>query len=258
MKSIRYAHQSTVVGDQLFVVGGDDELKIGVADTETVLISKNVRGQTSNIPAMLNKRKYFGMCTFAGCIFVAGGVQKKDEDLEKCEVYSFESSSWTKTSSMNTKRNNFALIYFEDKIWAIGGYSNGTTIYLDTIENYSLAENKWTTTNTKLLSKRCGHRAVVHNKKFFVIGGCNDNGLLSSVEVYSSETNQFSVISPMSQARAYFGCSLFNNNLIVFGGQIGTTEITDSVELYDIDNQVWSKGSNLPLPLTEFGYANTN
>ena len=62
----------------------------------------------------------------------------------------------------------------------------------------------------------------------------------------------------MSQARVFFGCSIFNNNLIVFGGQLNATEFTDSVEIYDIEKQVWSKGQNLPLPLSQFGYTSNN
>ena len=62
----------------------------------------------------------------------------------------------------------------------------------------------------------------------------------------------------MSQARASFGCSILNNSLIVIGGYLNKTEITDSVEVYDSQTDVWSKGPNLPLPLSRFGYASTN
>ena len=116
---------------------------------------------------------------------------------------------------MNIKICKFALIYFQDKIWVIGGRSNFTTI--DTIETNQLNENKWTTIDSKLLSKRSGHSAVVHNKKFFVIGGYYQNERISSVEVYTSATNQFSFVSAMSQAHAYFRCKMLNDSLMVFG-----------------------------------------
>ena len=68
---------------------------------------------------------------------------------------------------MNTKRSDFALIYFQDKIWAVGGFSNNT--HLDTLETYDLVENEWTTVDNKLLSKRYGYSTVVYNKQLFVI-----------------------------------------------------------------------------------------
>ena len=156
---------------------------------------------------------------------------------------------------MNTKKSAFVLIYFQKTIWAIGGFSN--TTFLDTIEAYNLAENIWITLDIKLLSKRRCHSAVVYNQKFFVVGGYYRNAL-SSVEVYSSETDQFSFVSSMSQARSFFGCNIFNNSLVVFGGCFKTSEITDSVEVYDIEKNVWSKGPNLPLPLVAFGCASNN
>ena len=62
----------------------------------------------------------------------------------------------------------------------------------------------------------------------------------------------------MNQARLYFGCSIFNNILIVFGGELNDNEVTDSAECYDIEMNVWSKGPTLPLPLAAFGYASNN
>ena len=106
---------------------------------------------------------------------------------DKCEVYSFESSKWTETLSINAKICEFALVYFQHKLWATGGFSGKTR--LNTIESCDLAQNKWTTVDTKLLSKRCGHSALVDNKKLFVIGGKNKSGILTSVDVYSEETN---------------------------------------------------------------------
>ena len=205
---------------------------------------------------MHNKRYQFGMCSFAGCIFVAGGCKQNNYVFDKCEVYSFESCEWTETSSMNTKRSSLSLIYFQDKIWAIGGLSNGITF--DTIETYDLSENKWTIIDTKLSSERCGHSAVVNNNKFFVIGGDSYNGTLSSVEVYSSETNQFSFVASMNIGRANFGCCIVNSKLYVIGGVVDTEKFigTDDVEIYDIENDVWENGPSLPLPFAGMGCSN--
>ena len=265
LKQERCGHQSTIIEDKIYLVGGNNTYfyenvicQDGLIDNKIIPISKKVTNISSTMSAMNIKRTYFGMCSFAGCIFIAGGFSNKNTSLDKCEIYSTESCEWIPASSMNTKRSRLALIYFQNKIWAMGGTTK--RIINDSIETYDLAENKWTIINVKLLKKRHGHQAVVHNKKFFVIGGLSLNEALSSVEIYSSETNQFSFVSPMSQARAFFGCSVFNNTLIVFGGQIATQpkpEVTDSVEVYDIEKQVWSIGPSLPLSLSSFGYAST-
>ena len=63
---------------------------------------------------------------------------------------------------MNTKRNSVALIHFQDKVWAMGGVSNGQRS-LNTIETYNLGDNEWTPIVTRLLQKRWGHKALVNN-----------------------------------------------------------------------------------------------
>ena len=258
MKSRRYAHQSTIIANQLYLIGGEKYVNHYLTDTETIPISIEAKIPSLTFPEMHNERRYFGMCSFAGCIFVAGGYQKELGYLDKCEVYSFESCEWTETSSMNIKRSAFSLIYFQDKIWAIGGYSGKTR--LDTIETFDLAENKWTTIDTKLLSRRASHSAVVHNKKFYVMGGVN-NGykVLSSVEVYSSETNQFSFVRPMNLRRADLRCCIVNSSVYVIGGFVHweNKKITDQVEIYDIEQDVWEKGPSLPLKLAGIGCSAT-
>ena len=216
---------------------------------------KNFKGKAMAPPRLHNKRSVFGMCSFAGCIFVAGGNYKINSKsclpFASCEVYNTESCEWTEVASMNTKRSSFPLVYFQEKVWAIGGRSNKNV--LDTIETYDVGENRWTTIDKKLLQNRYGHSAVVHNKNFYVIGGYTKNKLFSSIEVYSSETNQFTFVTPMNQARVYFGCSILNNKIYVIGGFLHKDKYTDSVEVYDTKNDAWSKGPSLPHPLAFFG-----
>ena len=78
---------------------------------------------------------------------------------------------------------------------------------------------------------------------------------MSSVEVYSAETNQFSFVHQMSLARSFFGCRIIGNNIYVLGGYLKRNHATDSVEVYDIKNDIWSSDLKLPLPLALFGHS---
>ena len=97
-----------------------------------------------------------------------------------------------------------------------------------------------------------------HNNKFFVIGGDNHNGTLSSVEVYTSKTNQFSFVSSMKIGRSYCGCCIVNSRLYVIGGFVDRENdiSTNDVQIYEIENDVWEYGPSLPLPLVRFGCSN--
>ena len=57
----------------------------------------------------------------------------------------------------------------------------------------------------------------------------------------------------MNQARGFFGCSILNNKIHVIGGYLDKNKYSDSVEVYDTENDAWSEGPSLPLPLAFFG-----
>ena len=88
----------------------------------------------------------------------------------------------------------------------------------------------------------------------FVIGGRSEGEVLCSVEIYSSETNQFTYVTPVCQARFDLGCCILSNKVFVLGERkTYSNEAIDSVEVYGIENGVWSKGPNLPHTIAAFG-----
>ena len=125
LQTERAYHQSVVVDNQLYLVGGVDQEGSLISDIEMVTRSKWM-------PEMKYGRSMFGMCSFAGFIFVAGGVNDGDfAVLDKCEVYRSDFYEWMQVASMNRKRTAFALVYFQQKIWAIGGSTELRTIFDD-------------------------------------------------------------------------------------------------------------------------------
>ena len=53
----------------------------------------------------------------------------------------------------------------------------------------------------------------------------------------------------MYLALSYFGCSDLNDKVFVFTWRLNDDLITDSVEIYYIENYVKLKGPTLPLPI---------
>ena len=258
MNTRRCNHQSIIKGDQMYLIGGYN-VSDGVESAQNEVVSLNEDLTTKTFSIMHNKRLSFGMCSVAECVFVGGGYQNFFEALDKCEIYSFETCEWTKVSSMNTKRLELTLTYFQGKIWAIGGYNklNGTEAWLDTIETFDITQNKWTTSHLKLQTKRCGHSTVAYDKKLFVIGGASERHIISSVEVYSSKTNQFSFVANMNFPRSNFGCCIVDSSLYVIGGLLNLKNSTDTVEIYDFERNEWKSGPSLPLKFCCFACSNT-
>ena len=253
MKAERAFHQSIILKNRLCLVGGLRNRKTS-STNECISINQKYLSDCFEFPPMLEKRCFFGMCSFGECFIVAGGGCDTGV-LKSCEIFTPHARQWLKISDMNTKRYYFTLTYFQQKVWAIGGCDKkfrGKSF--DTIETYDMVEDKWTIVDIRLLKKRKGHGAVAYNDKLFVIGGHNKNeGTLSSVEVYSSVTNQFSFVPAMKIPRSLFGCCLLDSKIYATGGMscVGKSGSahTGEVEIYDIKSDSWMKGPKLPLEM---------
>ena len=254
MQSERVIHQTIIFRNRLYLVGGlrNGKISAKININESIKLNKNSLNVGFGFPPMLEKRCCFGMCSFGECFIVAGEANDTNV-LKACEIFTPQAGKWLKIADMNIKRCYFTLTYFQQKVWAIGGVDTVDSKIVDTIETYNLAEDKWSIIDVKLLKKRLGHSTVAYNDKLFVIGGYNENeGTLSSVEVYSSVTNQFSFVSAMKIPRLFFGCCLVNSRIYVTGG-MSDFEIESSigeVEIYDVKYDIWMNGPKLPLAIT--------
>jgi hypothetical protein len=86
---------------------------------------------------------------------------------------------------------------------------------------------------------RTGHTATyIGSGRVLVAGGENDNGVLSSCQVYSSNDNTWRDAAPLNLARRnHAAAAMPNNQVLVFGGD-NNGFLTD-VELYDPPNNIW-------------------
>ena len=253
MKAERACHQSNILKNRLHLFGGSRNGETS-ATIESISINHGSPSECFDFTPMLEERCFFGMCSVGECFIVAGGGCDNSV-LKSCEIFTPQAGKWLKIADMNTKRFCFTLTYFQQKVWAIGGCDkkfNGKSF--DTIETYNFADDKWSIIDVKLLVNRKGHSAIAYNDSLFVIGGQNKNeGPLSSVEVYSHVTKQFSFVSAMKIPRSLFGCCLLDSNIYATGGMSSIKDsrrsFTDEVEIYDIKSDVWMKGPKLPLAI---------
>ena len=146
---------------------------------------------------------------------------------------------------IGTKRLNFAVVYYSNKIFIVGGIHEGQT--LNSIEIYDPVSKTQQVSPIKMNEARSSHKVIVYKKKLFVFGGDGKDGVLNSVEMFSPETNKFVMMAPMKIARRYFGCCRVGNLVYVVGGDIGGYEATKSVEVFNMDRNTWTDGVDLPV-----------
>jgi hypothetical protein len=106
------------------------------------------------LPAMHSRRGCTSAVYHEGYIYVFGGINYTDKVMKKCERLAlidlpeagdFSQSKWQKIADMKECRKNAsACSVTTDTIYVFGGSSNSQQA-LDTIEQYSLVSNRWST-----------------------------------------------------------------------------------------------------------------
>merc|ERR1719427_2223264 len=123
----------------------------------------------------------------------------------------------------------------------IGGRELGF-IPVNTLGSYKEPTIMSNLLRTKLIKAQEGHKAVVYKGKIFVFGGKDENGIkLNSVEMLPAYKNTFVMMAPMKVARSHFACCRVGNLVYVMGGWSDTGK-TDTVEIYNLDMDVWTEG----------------
>ena len=219
-------------------------------------------------------------------------------DDGECRLFNPINCKWSDVD-IRTKRRRFAVVYYLDKIFIIGGLDGRQA--LNSIGVYDPVSKTLVSSPIKMNEARCGHKVIAYKKKLFVFGGYDKDGRrLNSVEMFSPQTNTFVVMAPMKIARCDFACCRVGNlvyvvggsigdvfdrtksvemfspvtkkfvmmapmkiarngfaccrigNLVyVVGGSIGVCLRTNSVEIYNLDNNTWTDG--VDFPISEFG-----
>ncbi|WP_051962640.1 Kelch repeat-containing protein [Mesoaciditoga lauensis] len=150
---------------------------------------------------------------------------------------------WEKAAPMPTARSRFAAVEYEGKIYAIGGYNDGTC--LSAMEVYDPKTNKWTKA-APMPTARDWFAAVVYQGKIYAIGGENRESYLSTVEVYDPKTNKWTKGASLPIARRELCAVVYDGEIYVIGGY-NNSDLKD-VEIYNSKSNSWSKGTSISTP----------
>ena len=179
------------------------------------------------------------------------GYSTKDRKSKTIDVV----EGTTQNKRITTKRGGYALVEYQGCIWITGGFliqnDSGNGNFRKDIEVYDRDSNTSKIFPKSMIEFRYFHSVIVYKSKLFVFGGRSRNrSYLNTVEMYSPFENKFVMKAPMKIARSSFGCCRIRNLVYITGGCTGKKFIpTKSVEIYNLDNDTWSDGADLPVPL---------
>jgi hypothetical protein len=182
LSQARMGMAASVVGDKAIFAGG----MINVAgNTSNRVDIYNFTTKTWTQASLSLARAYASAVTVGNKVIIAGGVTSANNPTNRVDIYDAETNSWT-TASLSSPRSavdNGAVV--EGKAYFAGGgifTGSGFTNPSNVVDVYDPETNVWSVMN--LQTARSHHSVQGVGNYLVVAGGKNNDGLLSSAEIY--------------------------------------------------------------------------
>lgn len=179
---------------------------------------------------------------------VCGGLLYRIDGVDgKVTCYNPLENAWrARTTKFFSSCRGCAVASFHEELYLFGGMIHedndlDTEVMFQDGFKYNPLSNAW----TKVASMQTGlayHCAVVVEDLIYVIGGCNGQISLKSVETYDASTNQWRRAPDMANPRKHGAAVNAGGKIFVTGGYCDNdeTSVEPSCELFDPLVNQWS------------------
>ncbi|XP_061558938.1 kelch-like protein 13 isoform X3 [Phycodurus eques] len=204
MDAPRYQHGIAVIGNFLYVVGGQSNYDTkGKTAVDTVFRYDPRYNKWMQVACLNEKRTFFHLSALKGHLYAVGGRNAAGElggithDTFQKELMCFDpdTDKWTQKAPMTTVRGLHCMCTVGDRLYVIGGnHFRGTSDYDDVLscEYYSPALDLWTPIAAMLRGQSDVGVAVFENK-IYVVGGYswNNRCMVEIVQKYDPEKDEW-------------------------------------------------------------------
>ena len=151
-------------------------------------------------------------------LYVTGGVDSENT-LSSTLAYNPSIHQWTEKAPMPTAREHLTSAVVEDKLYVIGGRTNGMAFNVDANEVYNPATDNWTNLDP-MPSKRDGlsSATIVINESIYVFGGEQPSGTFNNNEKFDVVSGTWTSEVSMPTARHGLAAVAIGNMIYVIGG----------------------------------------
>jgi DNA-binding CsgD family transcriptional regulator/N-acetylneuraminic acid mutarotase len=209
-------------------------------------------------PPLSQPRSRMGAIVDGDKIYVIGGEGEEGTPLGLVEVFDLLTKQWQQASPLPAPRANLAVAVDGSDLIVAGGshLENNTaatdmTIYDDMVR-YHRDQDSWTPAG-KLPVPLAGMAMAVHGDNLYVLGGWDGQAMQDSVwglplgKVDSARPEDWTVVTHLPEAKAWFGAVMVDDQLYVVGGYDGRRELADFA-VYNVANNEWRHLASLITP----------
>ena len=213
-----------VLDGKLYVIGGQNLTSVEIYDPV-----QSIRGHGVSLP---NEVNHGTAITVDKEIYLISGRNSSDSNINKVFCFDSTLNKWSEKANAPTTRHGAKLVWYENRIWAIGGVND---TYLDVVESYDPFTDTWRSENS-LSTPRHWAVAWVENNKIYVGGGSDGSERKSSVEAYDSTTGEWSIAGELPAALYAADLAIIGKGIYVMGDayskKVYAADLLPSRDLY--------------------------
>jgi N-acetylneuraminic acid mutarotase len=220
----RSQHSLVSAGDHLWIVGGWSATA-GLVSAVDVL--EDPAGDWRTVAHLPAPRREPGVVLWGDEIVVAGGFDGwNDADMDgysaRVDAYDPARNRWRRLASLQQPRRGLSLVAIDSQLYAIGGYGPGSPGFLNTVERYAAAADRWEVVAWPIVARTWAGAVALPGAAgtdLLIAGGYNQTGFLDLVERIDPRTGQICHPPPLTVARAWFGAVPTAETLLLMGGE---------------------------------------
>uniref|UniRef100_A0A8C9F1I9 BACK domain-containing protein n=1 Tax=Pavo cristatus TaxID=9049 RepID=A0A8C9F1I9_PAVCR len=245
MDAPRYQHGIAVIGNFLYVVGGQSNYDTkGKTAVDTVFRFDPRYNKWMQVASLNEKRTFFHLSALKGHLYAVGGRNAAGE-LGKHLKY----DSFVGLGSAVLPHEWRERVEFVGMQLLSGGITHDT--FQKELMCFDPDTDKWTQ-KAPMTTVRGLHCMCTVGDKLYVIGGNHFRGTsdyddVLSCEYYSTTLDQWTPIAAMLRGQSDVGVAVFENKIYVVGGYSWNNRcMVEIVQKYDPEKDEWHKVFDLP------------
>jgi len=182
-----------------------------------------------------------------GKVYVIGGFFTNANITNEMFVYDPTTDIWDDTKApMSIPRNGHTANVVDGKIYVMGGFESASGNAVNHMEAYDPGTDTWETLST-LPQNTGAHASAVVNGKIYIMGGepkepPSEDITYDNVFEYDPQSDSWTELTPMPEARCWYTASAANGKVYTFGGVNNATNlITNEIFEYDPTTDTWQE-----------------
>jgi hypothetical protein len=217
---------------------------------------------TSANPMALARARHTATLLPTGNVLVAGGLSDGTSPSSSSEEYSHEHGTWSSLSRMSFARaGHTATLLPTGHVLVVGGFEpsassargilaqeeeTASNLPFGTVELYDPETKQWQLLEARLKEARYAHTAtLLPSGEVLITGGFNEQGPLTSSELFNPNTKQWTPAGGLLTARGQHTAALLPNGQVLVAAGQGADGPLNSTEFFTPDNLNWSPGTSL-------------